>query len=381
MLAARKSPGALALPDRPGEARPDAAPGRRWHVCFVAPGAWPVFSGQTDIPYAGGAEVQQATLARLLAARGYRVSMICQDFGQPDGVEIDGVVVRKVFGGRDGVPLLRFVHPRLTTMWRALQEVDADIYYYRSAAMWVGVVGEFCRRRGKRLIYAGAADPDFVPDIGGQIRYARDRWLYRRGLRLADAIVVQNRLQLERARAHYGREAVPIPSCYVLPRAARSVERDRVLWVATLRRTKRPELFVELARRMPGCRFTMVGGPSADDPRLFARIAREAEALPNLEFIGFLPLAEVEKWFDRARVATERCKRLLQQRVDLVAPDAESTIVSFRVDGEAAAPLVERLREQGVAVRDIPGRGIVRVSCGWWTSDDDLDRLAAALEG
>jgi L-cysteine/cystine lyase len=85
-------------------------------------------------------------------------------------------------------------------------------------------------------------------------------------------------------------------------------------------------------------------------------------------------------WFDRAREATERCKRLLEQRAELVAPDAQSTIVSFRVDAEAAAPLVERLSEQGVAVRDIPGRGIVRVSCGWWTSDDDLDRLVAALD-
>ena len=26
-----------------------------------------------------------------------------------------------------------------------------------------------------------------------------------------------------------------------------------------------------------------------------------------------------------------------------------------------------------------PGRGLVRVSCGWWTSDEDLERLAATL--
>lgn len=297
MLAAPQVPRALAAAAAPLPARP-----ARPHVCFVALNAWPVFSGRSDIALAGGAEVQQAMLARLLAADGYRVSMICQDFGQPDAVEMDGVVVRKVFGAHDGVPVLRFVHPRLSTMWRVLHEVDADIYYYRCASMWVGVLAEFCRRRGKRLIYAGASDRDFAPDIGGQIPYARDRWLYRRGLRRAHAIVVQNQVQLEGARAHYGREAVYIPSCYVAPRGAAGTRGERVLWVATLRATKRPELFLELARRLPARRFVMVGGPAPEDAELFARVAREARALPNLEFVGFLPLAEVEKWFDRARV-------------------------------------------------------------------------------
>jgi selenocysteine lyase/cysteine desulfurase len=46
--------------------------------------------------------------------------------------------------------------------------------------------------------------------------------------------------------------------------------------------------------------------------------------------------------------------------------------------GEAPA-LVERLQEARVVVREIPGRGLLRASCGWWTSDEDLERLAAAL--
>ena len=65
-------------------------------------------------------------------------------------------------------------------------------------------------------------------------------------------------------------------------------------------------------------------------------------------------------------------------RVELVVPEAPSTLVAFRPEDDPAA-LVARLHEEGVHVRDIPGRGLVRVSCGWWTSDEDLDRLVAAL--
>jgi hypothetical protein len=164
-LAARKEVG-VATQGRPapalsGAAGPARAPRR--HLCFVAPYLWPVFAQDRSIPVVGGAEVQQAILARLFARAGHRVSIITHDYGQPDGVVLDGVTVRKAFRPGEGVPVLRFLHPRLTSMWRVMGEVDADLYYQRSSAVWTGVVAEFCRRRGKRSLYAGASDRDFEP--------------------------------------------------------------------------------------------------------------------------------------------------------------------------------------------------------------------------
>jgi len=270
-------------------------------ICFVAPQAWPVLSRDPHIPVVGGAEVQQAILARLLAAEGRAVSMICLDYGQPDGAQVDGVTVRKIFRQQEGVPVLRFIHPRLTTMWRALKAVNADIYYFRSAAMWVGVLAEFCRAAGKRLVYAGASDKDFERDQGGQIPYARDRWLYRRGLERADAIVAQNEYQRRTCKSTYRRDAVVIPSVYELPKNGHVVEKDLVLWVGTVHANKRPEIFFDLARRMPLRRFVMIGGPGANRG-FYEDMKARASAIPNLEFKGFLPLAQVEPWFDRARV-------------------------------------------------------------------------------
>lgn len=281
---------------------------RRARLCFVAPHAWPVLARDSSFRVVGGAEVQQSLLARLLAAQGYPVSMICLDYGQPPRVEVEGVTVHRVFRADAGLPVLRFAHPRLSSMWRALREADADVYYYRSVSMWVAVMAAFCRRHGRRSIYAGASNMDFLPGQGGQIRYARDRWLFRRGLAAVDRIVVQNEAQRESCRTHYGRDAVLIPSCYQPPaRSAggepRRERADRVLWVGTVHENKRPRLLLELARRLPGRRFVMVGGPSRGRANpFFDAVRREAEALPNVEFTGFLPLEEVERWFDRARV-------------------------------------------------------------------------------
>jgi glycosyltransferase involved in cell wall biosynthesis len=282
--------------------RPEAASRPKPRVCFVAPHAWPVFSRASDLPVVGGAEVQQAILMRLLAAHGYPVSLVSLDYGQREGTVLDGVTVHKAFAPDAGVPVLRFVHPRLSSMWRALQAADADVYYYRSAAMWLGVVTAFCGRHGRRSIYAAASDKDFLPDQGGQIRYARDRWLFRRGMAAADRIVVQNEAQRLSCRAVYGREALVIPSCYEPPAGARSAG-ERVIWVGTMHAGKRPEMLLELARRLPHRRFLMIGGPAggAENP-YYAGVRAAAASLPNVEFTGFLPLAEVERRFDEARV-------------------------------------------------------------------------------
>ena len=272
------------------------------HICFVAPYTWPVFSGDPDIPVVGGAEVQQSILARLFSRAGYKVSMICVDYGQADGQEFDGVTVYKTYRPNSGLPVMRFLYPRLTSTWQALQRADADIYYQRSSAMLTGVVAEFCRRHGRRSIFAGASDADFIP--GKQpIKYARDRWLFERGLARVDRIVVQNANQKQDCRANYGRESVLIPSCYQIPSDARPGTGGIVLWVGTIRDYKRPELFLEMARKLPQHQFVMVGGPGPDvDGGYFEGIRRDAASLSNLEFTGFLPLHKVEPYFDRAKV-------------------------------------------------------------------------------
>ena len=39
----------------------------------------------------------------------------------------------------------------------------------------------------------------------------------------------------------------------------------------------------------------------------------------------------------------------------------------------------DRLAAAGVAVRNLPGRGLVRASVGAWNDENDLDRLLGAL--
>jgi L-cysteine/cystine lyase len=102
-----------------------------------------------------------------------------------------------------------------------------------------------------------------------------------------------------------------------------------------------------------------------------ASVAGLAESLAFAEEAG-------EDRFDHARAQAERLRDLLSERYELVTEPAQATLVTWRAEGDSAET-VERLAAAGVVVRDLPGLGWVRASCGFWTSDEDLERLVAAL--
>ncbi len=102
--------------------------------------------------------------------------------------------------------------------------------------------------------------------------------------------------------------------------------------------------------------------------------------LPGPSLAGLVVAIEERPWwaFERAAAMAERCREMLSPLVDVVIPDERSTLVAFRAAG-SATELVGALHRADVHVREIPGTGLVRVSCGWWTSEGDLERLAAIL--
>ena len=89
----------------------------------------------------------------------------------------------------------------------------------------------------------------------------------------------------------------------------------------------------------------------------------------------------IPEWaYTHAAEMAERFRtRLADAGCDVVAPDPRATLVSWRVPADESEGIVAELAKAGVIVRDLPGRGLVRASVGWWTSDGELERLVAGL--
>jgi L-cysteine/cystine lyase len=106
---------------------------------------------------------------------------------------------------------------------------------------------------------------------------------------------------------------------------------------------------------------------------------------------GWIPVAFLEgllaaldglpEWrFGRSREMAELCRnRLLDEGCDVVTEPGHANLVSWRWDGDPAEA-AKQLGEEGVLVRDMPGTGLLRASCGYWTNEDDIIRLVAGLQ-
>jgi selenocysteine lyase/cysteine desulfurase len=106
-------------------------------------------------------------------------------------------------------------------------------------------------------------------------------------------------------------------------------------------------------------------------------LSREAAALT----LGALEVLERHGFDDvlaHGRAQAAELARRLEEAGHTVAPRGDSTLVAWEVpDPEATR---DRLRAQGIVVRNLPGRPLLRASVGAWNDDEDLERLLAAVE-
>jgi glycosyltransferase involved in cell wall biosynthesis len=271
-------------------------------ICFVAHEVYPFFYSGVVAGAIGGAEFQQKLLGEALSSRGMGVSFISSDVGQPDLLKADGLTFIKSFAPAAGLPGVRFVYPRLTKIWKALLTADADVYYVRCAGFLPGVLALFCRMYSRKFIYASASDTDFEPGRE-MVRHFRDLRLFRMGFKKASRIVVQSDYQKETLLRNYGLNSTVVRNYYQMTSSGQQeTERNLILWVATIKGLKRPFRFVELAERFPREQFVMIGGPDSASPGLYEEVQARCAGIPNLDFLGFLPVEEAERYFDRCKV-------------------------------------------------------------------------------
>ncbi len=272
-------------------------------MCFVGYYNLPILARGFEEHRTGGEEVQQTLLAKALAQRGYRASMVVADYGQPDGQQWHGVTTYKTYAPDAGLPVIRFLHPRWTALHAALKRADADVYYVSPASAQLGQVAMFARRRGRRVIFRSAHDANCDPATL-MIKYSRDRRLYEYGLRHANVILAQTAIQQKLLAKHYrlpSTIAVMMvePAAWELSFEQRDVD---VLWVNNLRRFKRPELYVELARQLPDMRLHMVGGALPGFADVHQALCAELGSVPQLTYHGPVPYHDVNDLYERARV-------------------------------------------------------------------------------
>ena len=131
-----------------------------------------------------------------------------------------------------------------------------------------------------------------------------------------------------------------------------------------------PSYFSQASYDLEGLSFEPKAGAARFDPGTVP--------MPSLAGLD-AALDELPDWrFERAAATAARARELLSARYEVVTEPGQAALVSFRPDGDPAE-LAARAVERGVVIRDLPGTGWLRASIGYWTSEEDLERLLEAI--
>jgi L-cysteine/cystine lyase len=134
-------------------------------------------------------------------------------------------------------------------------------------------------------------------------------------------------------------------------------------------RVARPGYFAQESFE-PGGEFVVRAGATRFDP-------------------GWLPVGSLRAWEHALAIApadraaqiarnAAHCRAALTEVVEVVTAPGQAGLVTFRPH-EDPAEFAKRAYEAGVVLRDLPGTGLARASCGWWNDEDDIERLVALL--
>lgn len=224
--------------------------------------------------HSGGSEAQMFQLAKALSRMGNYVSVVVGDYNQPKRHTISGIESFRI-NNRRGFKPWRIVNS-IINIFNILLKNKPDVVVHQNFGYFHGVNAIFCKLLGIPYVYFTASEAD----VDGTRYRTISRpvaWLWLIGLKITPTIIVQANVHREYLRKNFHRDSIVIPNGIDTKKFSRTREHgNSILWVAHWRQVKRPDIVVELARRLPKCTFIMCGG--FYDEKLYQRIV---SALPQ----------------------------------------------------------------------------------------------------
>jgi glycosyltransferase involved in cell wall biosynthesis len=258
---------------------------------------------------------------------------------------------------------------------RVLRNVNADVYFCKGAsleAVLCFVAARVGRRRKFvfRLQHDWEATPETLTDriFGGQRALAR---LFMLALRRADTLFAQTRTQQQLLRTSFGLESTVLYNSHPIPSAVPLDNKRTVLWVGRAAAYKRPQVFLDLAERLPSHPFVMVATFDENHPSVLDAVRERSRHLPNVTLIEGAAREEVEALFRAARVYVLSSEAEGFPNVLVEAWKNRTPVASLRVDPDGLI----RQHEAGFVADDDPEalvRGLAAL-----LGDDELFRRAA----
>jgi len=271
-------------------------------LCFVVPRTYIFFNenAKNSTDKVGGAQKQIYKYSKELAKQSnFDVNISVADFGQNNLEKIDGVKLWNSFSFNDN-KIIGF-----NKLTKVLKKIDADFYLFHSADPAVYPVSFYIKKiLKKKIIYMVAHDDEtnhtklkenFNFSTAISMKFA---------FKLFDKITVQSIFQKEQLSLNRG-----IKKSHILPyifdvskKEINYSDKKYIFWIGRGEKWKRPEIFIQMAKKYPDEQFVMVMPAEFGKEDYQRQIKKQLENIENLKFINFLKPSEVNEYFFKSKL-------------------------------------------------------------------------------
>jgi glycosyltransferase involved in cell wall biosynthesis len=269
-------------------------------ICFVQPRAYYLFNPKADnfADKIGGAQKQSYLYSIELAKhKAFDVHFVTADFGQQALEKYKNVSVWKSFNFDDNI-LKKSVN-----LLNTLKKINADIYYFRSADIGVALAAFFIKAiLNKKIFYSLAHDSETnfykLMKKSGVLTALTMPYIYK----YADILSVQSKTQLNLLLKYRKRKADAVLKNIILHEKQVNVEKKTILWVGRLDPIKKPELFIELAKKYPHEQFIMIAPAVRDYQNYGNKIKNNTSTINNIEYIKYVNSKDIINYYQKAKI-------------------------------------------------------------------------------
>jgi glycosyltransferase involved in cell wall biosynthesis len=271
--------------------------------CLVSNNAYGALIGDEN-RHIGGVEIQANLFARWLIENGHDVKVIVWDEESRLEESVDGIEIIPLCKESDGIPGLRFLTPRWTSLLKALKKADADIYFHNCGEYVTGQVALWCKYSNRKFVYSVASDPDCDPQLP-KMNKLRERLLYKYGLKNADLRIVQTDKQKNMLSEGFGLDSVMLP----MPSEGAEYSHDlhkrhadfRVLWIGRIAPVKRLEYLLDIADTLQDVTFDVLGGVDQDQ-KYAESLIQKMQSKTNINYHGRVDREGMNEFYAKSSI-------------------------------------------------------------------------------
>ena len=272
-------------------------------VCFVIPKAYYLFNpnanGAKD--KVGGAQKQAYLLSTSLAQdKNFNVHFLVADFGQEKLEKIKNVTIWKSFNFSD------ILFKRVLNLLSILKKINAEYFIFRSADIGVALAVFYVKNiLRKKAIYMIASDIETSKTEqrkhSSLATVNAMQYVYNK----SDMVIAQTKKQLLNLQKNRNRlpDAI-IKNIYLsIPNNNTNInKKNTILWVGRITKNKKPELFIELAKKYPNENFIMIAPIVLEHKSYGNNIQTEVKKIRNITLFNYIKPNEINKFYKEAKI-------------------------------------------------------------------------------